>query len=188
MGVDFSNTEETSKFLEQIRQQEILYLVNCAGIVNSNKLERMPMEELENTHRINFTVPISVIKNLIPNMKKRQFGRIVNIASIAAIQHRKGSSAYASSKSALHTATRALAIEYAENQIIINAVSPGYTDTDMIHSLSKKEKEALIQQVPLQRLCSSHEIANAVLFLLSPENKFITGHNLIIDGGATLKQ
>ena len=58
----------------------------------------------------------------------------------------------------------------------------------MIHSLSKNEKERLIQQVPLKRLCSSHEIANAVLFLLSSENKFITGHNLIIDGGVTLKQ
>lgn len=186
--VNFLNIDETSKFLDQIKQQGILYLVNCAGIISNNKLESMATEELENTHWINFTVPISIIKNLIPQMKKNQFGRIVNIASIAAIQHRIGSSAYATSKSALHTATRALALEYAENQIIINAVSPGYTDTDMIHSLSKNEKERLVQQVPLKRLCSSHEIANAVLFLLSSENKFITGHNLIIDGGVTLKQ
>ena len=86
------------------------------------------------------------------------------------------------------TATRVLALELAPFNILINAVSPGYTDTDMMNTLDIETKEYLINQVPLRRLCTTKEIAETVLFLLNSENKHITGHNLIVDGGITLKQ
>lgn len=187
-AVDFSDDKQCEVFLNEISQQGINYLVNCAGIVNKSEVEKLSQKELTKTHRINFTLPIGIIKALIPSMKKNRFGRIVNIASIAALQHRAASIAYSSSKSALITATRALALELASFNILINAVSPGYTDTDMMNTLDTETKEGLIDQVPLKRLCTTKEIAEAVLFLLNSENKYITGHNLIVDGGITLKQ
>jgi len=187
-AVDFNDDKQCEVFLNEISQQGINYLVNCAGIVNKSEVEKLSQKELTKTHRINFTLPIGIIKALIPSMKKNRFGRIVNIASIAALQHRAASIAYSSSKSALITATRALALELASFNILINAVSPGYTDTDMMNTLDTETKEGLIDQVPLKRLCTTKEIAEAVLFLLNSENKYITGHNLIVDGGITLKQ
>lgn len=187
-AVDFNNEKQCEVFLNEINEQGINYLVNCAGIVNNVEVEKLSQKELLKMHRFNFALPLFIIKALIPSMKENRFGRIVNIASIAALQHRVGSISYASSKSALITATRALALELAPFNILINAVSPGYTDTDMMNTLDKKTKEDLIDQVPLKRLCTTKEIAETVLFLLNSENKYITGHNLIVDGGITLKQ
>ena len=187
-AIDFNDDEKCEVFLHEISLQGINYLVNCAGIVNQVEVEKLSQKELLKIHHINFTLPIGIIKALIPSMKKNRFGRIVNIASIAAIQHRVASIAYSSSKSALVTATRALALELAPHNILINAVSPGYTDTEMMNTLDIKTKEDLIDQVPLKRMCTTKEIAETVLFLLNPGNKHITGHNLIIDGGITLKQ
>ena len=186
--VDFDDDKQCDLFLNEISRQGINYLVNCAGIVNKVNVENLSQKELLRTNHLNFSLPIGIIKALIPSMKKNRFGRIVNIASIAALQHRVGSIAYSSSKSALITATRVLALELATFNILINAVSPGYTDTEMMNTLDIKTKEHLIDQVPLKRLCTTKEIAETVLFLLNPENKYITGHNLIIDGGITLKQ
>lgn len=187
-AVDFNDDKQCEVFLHEISQQEINYLVNCVGIVNKVEVEKLSQKELLKTHHVNFALPISIIKALIPSMKKNRFGRIVNIASIAALHHRVGSTAYASSKSALITATRALALELAPFNILINAISPGYTDTDMMNTLDIETKKCLIDQVPLKRLCTTKEIAETVLFLLNSENKYITGHNLIVDGGITLKQ
>lgn len=188
IAVDFNDYKQCEVFLREISKQEIIYLVNCAGIINIGEVEKLTQKDLLKTHLINFALPIDIIKALIPSMKKNRFGRIVNIASIAALQHRLGSIAYSSSKSALIAATRVLALELAPYNILINAVSPGYTDTDMMNTLDTKAKEFLIDQVPLKRLCTTKEIAEAVLFLLNSKNKYITGHNLIIDGGITLKQ
>lgn len=187
-AVDFNDDKQCEVFLHEISQQEINYLVNCVGIVNKVEVEKLSQKELLKTYHVNFALPISIIKALIPSMKKNRFGRIVNIASIAALHHRVGSTAYASSKSALITATRALALELAPFNILINAISPGYTDTDMMNTLDIETKKGLIDQVPLKRLCTTKEIAETVLFLLNSENKYITGHNLIVDGGITLKQ
>jgi 3-oxoacyl-[acyl-carrier protein] reductase len=187
-GIDFNDDSQCTAFFQEISQQNIRYLVNCAGVINNTDFEKLSQQELLKIHQVNFVTPMSLIKALIPSMKKSKFGRIVNIASIAALQHREGSSAYATSKAALITSTRALALEFAPFNILINAISPGYTDTDMMGSLDKDKKQHLINQVPLKRLCTPREIASVVLFLLNSENKYITGHNLIIDGGVTLKQ
>ena len=186
--VDFNDDAKCTAFIHEISQKKINYLVNCAGIINKIDFEKLSQEELLKIYQVNFITPISLIKALIPAMKKNKFGRIVNIASIAALKHREGSTAYASSKAALLSATRALALEFAPFNILINAVSPGYTDTDMMSALDKETRKYLINQVPLKRLCTTQEIAVTVLFLLNPENKYITGHNLIVDGGITLKQ
>ena len=186
--VDFSNSAQTNSFYTYLAQTNILFLVNCVGVFQSSNLDKTQEKEFKNLFNINYFTPTGVIKNVLPNMKKKKFGRIINISSIASILHREGSTAYSSSKAALLTTSRVLALEVAQYGITVNTVSPGYTETDMVDSLDSKMKNNLIQNVPLKRLCSTKQIANGVLFLLEPQNDYITGHNLIIDGGITLKQ
>ena len=164
------------------------FIVNSAGIVLNKKFEKIKETEIKEIMEVNFFGPMLLLKKLIINMGGNNFGRIVNISSVAALLHRVGSSVYSISKSSLITASRTLALELADKNILVNCVSPGYTDTEMIKTLSETEKLNLIKNVPISRLCTPKEVSNVVLFLLSPHNNFITGQNIVIDGGLTLKQ
>ena len=138
---------------------------------------------------VNFFGPMLLLKNILIKMVENNFGRIVNISSVAALVHRVGSSVYSISKSSLITASRTLALELANKNILVNCVF--HLDIliqEMIKVLSETEKLNLIKNVPISRLCTPKEVSNVVLFLLSPHNNFITGQNIIIDGGLTLKQ
>lgn len=188
IAVNFLNSSDVDDFLNEVLQLDIHFVINNAGQVFNEELEKIDSQKIEDLYKINFHIPIKIIKLLLPKMKESKFGRIVNVISIAASNYRKGSSIYSSSKSALLSASKALALEFAENNILINNVSPGYTNTGMINSLPKKNIKSLIKNVPLERLCEPNEVSKAIMFLLNPDNNFITGHNLIIDGGLTLKQ
>ena len=188
IAIDFSKEHQEDLFFSELIDHDFEMLVNAAGIFIKQPLADATHNDLFHQLNVNLTSPIGLIKSVLPGMQKRNFGRIVNITSIAASLHRPGSSLYSSSKAALLTFTRAMALELAPSDILINAISPGYTDTDMMDNLTASQKQGLINNVPLERLCKPDEVADAVLFLLAPKNKYITGHNLIIDGGVTLKQ
>jgi 3-oxoacyl-[acyl-carrier protein] reductase len=111
----------------------------------------------------------------------------VNISSIASIVTRAGLSAYSASKAALSSLTRTTALEYAGDNILVNAVCPAYTDTAMLQNLDDKARLALLDKVPLKRFAQPEDVAEMVSFLLSDKNNFITGQNMILDGGVTIQ-
>jgi 3-oxoacyl-[acyl-carrier protein] reductase len=186
--LDFIDFENRDKYFSSLVKKNYKFIVNSAGIVLNKKFDKIKETEIKELMEVNFFGPMLLLKNLIIKMGENNFGRIVNISSVAALIHRVGSSVYSISKSSLITASRTLALELANKNILVNCVSPGYTDTEMIKTLSETEKLNLIKNVPISRLCTPKEVSNVVLFLLSPHNNFITGQNIIIDGGLTLKQ
>ena len=186
--LDFIDFENRDKYFSSLVKKNYKFIVNSAGIVLNKKFDKIKETEIKELIEVNFFGPMLLLKNLIIKMGENNFGMIVNISSVAALIHRVGSSVYSISKSSLITASRTLALELSNKNILVNCVSPGYTDTEMIKTLSETEKLNLIKNVPISRLCTPKEVSNVVLFLLSPHNNFITGQNIIIDGGLTLKQ
>ena len=186
--LDFIDFENRDKYFSSLAKKNYKFIDNSAGIVLNKNFDKIKETEIKEIMEVNFFGPMLLLKNLLKKMGGNNFGRIVSISSVAALVHRVGSSVYSISKSSLITASRTLALELANKNILVNCVSPGYTDTEMIKTLSETEKLNLIKNVPISRLCTPKEVSNVVLFLLSPHNNFITGQNIIIDGGLTLKQ
>ena len=133
---------------------------------------------------INLKAAFILTKEVSKKMIKNKFGRIINIASIASERVREGRSVYSTSKFGLIGFTKTVSVELARYNILVNAVSPGFIDTEMTRTmLTKAEIKKLSSQVPMNKLGSSSDISNAVIFLCSELNTFITGHNLVVDGG-----
>jgi 3-oxoacyl-[acyl-carrier protein] reductase len=161
--------------------------VNNAGINIIKPYEKCSADEYQRLMSINLTAPFSITQQLIPGMKKRSFGRIVNIASIWSEISKPRRSLYTTSKTGLVGFTRSLAVENASSNILVNAVSPGFTRTEMTkESLSADEIKTLSEQIPIGRFAEPNEIAQTVLFLCSDLNTYITGQNIVVDGGFTL--
>ena len=147
----------------------------------------MSDHDYEKLLNINLAAPFKVVKQIIPSMKKNRYGRIVNISSIWSQISKSNRSLYTVSKSGLSGFTRALAIEYGKENILVNSISPGFTFTELTkNSLSNEEIKKLSNQIPLRRFSEPVEIANSVLFLASDMNTYITGTNIFIDGGFTI--
>ena len=182
---DLSTEEGIEKliiFLSKIKKIDIL--VNNAGINFSEDNANFSTEKYEKLMNVNLKAPFVITKVVSRKMIKNKFGRIINISSIASERVRAGRSAYSASKFGLVGFTKTLSIELAKYNILVNSVSPGFIATDMTRTmLSKKEIKKLSKQVPMQRLGNPGDISNAVIFLSSQMNQFITGHNLIVDGG-----
>ena len=158
-------------------------IVNNAAI---NPLNDIPYASTEETMRVNYFSPLEIIQQCLPYMCNQQFGRIINIGSIWINLARAKRSAYASSKSALHSLTMSLTAEYSCKNILTNTVSPGFIGTDLTFSNnSKEELENIVKSIPVKRMGKVQEVADLVYFLSSKENGFICGQNLIIDGGYT---
>ena len=133
---------------------------------------------------VNLKAPFLITQAVSKKMIKHRYGRIINICSILSEKSKSGKSAYSSSKFGLVGLTKTLSIELAKYNILVNAVSPGFIETEMTKLMLKKnEIMSFTKQVPLKRLGKTEDIASAVIFLSSDLNCFITGHNLIIDGG-----
>ena len=170
------------KFLAKYNKIDIL--VNNAGINYSELNLEFSLQKFNNLMNVNLKAPLFITSEVSKKMKKNKFGRIINISSIAATRVREGRTAYSASKFALEGFTKTLSIELAKYNILVNAVAPGFIDTDMTRKmLTKKEIKNLSDQVPLKKLGSTKDIANAVIFLASDMNNFINGHSLVVDGG-----
>lgn len=170
------------KFIAKYNKIDIL--VNNAGINYSELNLEFSLQKFNNLMNVNLKAPIFITSEVSKKMKKNKFGRIINISSIAATRVREGRTAYSASKFALEGFTKTLSVELAKYNILVNAVAPGFIDTDMTRKmLTKKEIKNLSDQVPLKKLGSTKDIANAVIFLASDMNNFINGHSLVVDGG-----
>jgi 3-oxoacyl-[acyl-carrier protein] reductase len=158
-------------------------LVNNAGITRDNLLMRMKEEEWSDIINTNLTSIYRVSKACLRSMMKNRSGRIISIASVVGLTGNPGQSNYAAAKAGILGFTKSLAREIGSRGITVNAVAPGFIDTDMTRALPEDAKEALIGQIPLQKLGAVEDIANAVTFLASKKASYITGETLNVNGG-----
>ncbi|AUN30389.1 acetoacetyl-CoA reductase [Niveispirillum cyanobacteriorum] len=158
-------------------------LVNNAGITRDGTMHRMSFEQWNAVIQTNLTSCFNTCRAVIDGMRERNFGRIVNIGSINGQAGQYGQVNYAAAKSGIHGFTKALAQEGAAKGITVNAIAPGYIDTDMVRAVPADVLKKIVAKVPVGRLGQASEIARGVLFLVADEGGFITGSTLSINGG-----
>ena len=165
------------------RHGRIDILVNNAGISIDQLLLRVSAKDLEMTWATNVNGAVYCAKACIRPMMKKRWGRIINLSSVVAESGNAGQAVYASSKAALLGLTRSLAREYASRGITVNAVSPGFIETDMTADLPEAARQGIVDQTPLGRIGRPEEVAAAVVFLASEEAGYITGQVVRVNGG-----
>ncbi|MEI9983791.1 MAG: acetoacetyl-CoA reductase [Aliidongia sp.] len=182
---DVSNFEACSAGVEKITAElgPIDIVVNNAGITRDTTIHRMTSEQWQHVIDTNLTSCFNLARLVIDGMRARNFGRIVNIGSINGQAGQYGQVNYAAAKSGIHGFTKALAQEGAAKGITVNAIAPGYIDTDMVRAVPPNVLEKIVAKIPVGRLGQASEIARGVLFLVADEGGFITGSTLSINGG-----
>ena len=173
--------EAVSKTFSSMENPSIL--VNNAGITKDTLIMRMKTEQWDDVLNLNLRSAFLLAKSVIKPMMKARYGRIINMTSVIGIRGNAGQSNYAASKAGLIGFTKSLARELGPRNITVNAVAPGYIETEMTDSLPEKVKEGILQQVPLGRMGQPKDIARAVYFLAHPQSDYITGQVLNVDGG-----
>ncbi len=158
-------------------------LVNNAGITRDGTLHRMDFEQWNQVLQTDLSSCYNMCRNVIDGMRERGFGRIVNIGSVNGQAGQYGQVNYAAAKSGIHGFTKALALEGAAKGITVNAIAPGYVDTDMVRAVPEKVLEKIIGTIPVGRLGYASDIARAVMFLVEDDAGFVTGSTLSINGG-----
>jgi len=158
-------------------------LVNNAGITRDGTMHRMTYEQWKAVLDTNLSGCFNTCRCVIESMRERSFGRIVNIGSINGQAGQYGQVNYAAAKSGIHGFTKALAQEGASAGITVNAIAPGYVDTDMVRAVPKDVLEKIVAKIPMRRLGRAEDIARGVLFLVADDADFVTGATLSINGG-----
>ncbi|MEO1192055.1 MAG: acetoacetyl-CoA reductase [Pseudomonadota bacterium] len=158
-------------------------VVNNAGITRDATMHRMDQAAWQAVIDTNLGSCFNVCRNVIDSMRAQKFGRIVNIGSINGQAGQIGQVNYAAAKSGIHGFTKALAQETARLGITVNAIAPGYVDTDMVRAVPPEILEKIIAKIPVQRLGIAHDIARTVLFLVADDASFITGSTVSVNGG-----
>ena len=183
--LNVTDTASVEACLEQIKIQfgEIDILVNNAGITRDNLLMRMKDDEWFDIMQTNLTSVFRLSKAVLRSMMKKRFGRIITIGSVVGSMGNAGQTNYAAAKAGVLGFTKSLAKEVASRGITVNAVSPGFIDTDMTKELSEEQKTAIFSQVPANRLGQPEEIAATVAFLASTHAAYITGETVHVNGG-----
>ncbi len=184
--VDFTDIEQTEMFAKEVASGDFQILVNNAGINKIDTVENVNMTDYDRIQQVNVRAPFLLSKSVLPAMRRKKWGRIVNIGSVFGVVGKTMRGAYSTSKSALYGMTASMAAEVASDNVLINCVSPGFIDTELTSSiLDKNGIEEIIKVVPMGRLGKPNEVAALVLWLVGPGNSFISGQNIIIDGGFT---
>ncbi|MFW2373236.1 MAG: 3-oxoacyl-ACP reductase FabG [Gammaproteobacteria bacterium] len=161
----------------------ISILVNNAGITRDNLLMMMKDEQWDDIIQTNLTSIFRLSKAVVRPMMKARKGRIINIASVVGLTGNPGQTNYAAAKAGILGFSKSLAREIGSRNITVNTVAPGFIDTDMTRALPEEQRDALIKQIPLNRLGDPQDIANAVAFLASPQAAYITGETINVNGG-----
>jgi 3-oxoacyl-[acyl-carrier protein] reductase len=161
-------------------------IINNAGINPLAGITEIEEKDFGDTIQVNLTAPLKLIQGLVPSMKQRQYGRIVNISSIWGSLSKARRISYSSSKSGINGMTRAIAVELAPFNILVNSVAPGYVNTELTKQNNTSDEIASIaRNIPAGRLAEPKEIAEVVSFLVSDTNTYLTGQVLYVDGGFT---
>jgi len=185
---DVTSLEQMQQAVEQTAQEfgSLDVMVNNAGITRDNLLIRMSQEEWDKVIAINLTGVFNGVKAASRFMMKQRSGSIINISSVVGIIGNAGQVNYAASKAGVIGLTKAAAREVAKRGVRVNAVAPGYIATRMTEQLPEEAREALLAQIPLQRLGQPEDVARAVLFLASDASSYVTGHVIRVDGGMAM--
>ena len=182
---DVANFEDCEKFVKQTieRFEQIDVLVNNAGITKDMLLMRMKKEDFEQVIDTNLVGTFNVTKNVVPYMMKARSGRIINISSVVGISGNAGQTNYSASKAGIIGFTKSLAKEIASRNILVNAVAPGFIETNMTDVLKDDVKQEIAKNIPLKRMGTAQDVANVVKFLASDDSSYITGQVINVDGG-----
>ena len=161
-------------------------LVNNAGITKDNLIMKMKEEDFDAVIDINLKGTFNTIKHVSRQMLKQKSGKIVNISSVSGVLGNAGQANYSASKAGVIGLTKSMARELATRQINVNAVAPGFIDTDMTEAMSEEAKSAVAAQIPFGRTGAAKEVADVVAFLVSEEAAYITGQVISVDGGMAM--
>jgi 3-oxoacyl-[acyl-carrier protein] reductase len=183
--LDVTDNEQISNLVKNIIKDfgAVDILVNNAGITLDNILLRMKDDEWDNVINTNLSSIFKVSKSVLRGMIKKRAGRIISITSVVGAMGNPGQSNYAASKAGIIGFTKSLAREVGSRGVTVNAIAPGFIETDMTSNLPEEQKEALTSQIPMARLGSVDEVAKAVLFLASDNGSYITGQTIHVNGG-----
>ena len=183
---DISQTNNLENFIEEATKQlegKLDCIVNNAGITQDNLAIRMSIEEWQKVIDINLTSTFLISKFAIKKMLKNKKGKIINITSVVGHTGNLGQTNYTASKAGIIAMSKSLAIEYAKKNINVNCISPGFIKTAMTDKIDEKFKEVIISKIPSARLGEPEDVANAVIFLASPQSDYINGETLHVNGG-----
>ncbi len=182
---DVSNFDDTKRLVDEVINEfgVIDVLVNNAGITKDMLILRMQKEDFESVINVNLTGTFNVTKNVVPYMMKKRNGRIINISSVVGISGNAGQTNYSASKAGIIGFTKSLAKEVASRNILVNAVAPGFIETDMTSVLKDDVKAEIAKNIPLRRMGTADDVANVVKFLASDDSSYITGQVISVDGG-----
>lgn len=182
---DVSDFQQTADGIAKIESEfgPVDVLVNNAGITRDGTMHRMSFENWDAVIQTNLSSCFNTCKAVIEGMRSRGFGRIINVGSVNGQAGQYGQVNYAAAKSGIHGFTKALALEGAGKGITVNAIAPGYVDTDMVRAVPPEVLVKIIKTIPVGRLGRPEDIANSVAFLVDDESGFITGSTLSINGG-----
>jgi len=185
---DVSSEESVAQAVEQIKKETgpVEILVNNAGITRDMLFMRMDKEKWDSVLSVNLTGAYLTSKAVIRDMAKSHFGRIINISSVVGLIGNAGQANYSASKAGLLGLTKSLAKEFGQRNVTVNAVAPGFIETKMTEVLSDDVKSAFLQNIPMKKMGTPEDVANAVLFLASELSSYITGQVIQVDGGMVM--
>ena len=184
-NLNFNDSKSLDESLKLISEEhkDLSVIVNNAGITEDSIILRMKQEQWEKVIQANLSSNFSIIKNLLPNMIKQKYGKIIGISSVVAISGNPGQSNYVAAKSGMIGFYKSLALEVASRNINVNVISPGFITSPMTDKLNDKQKDQILQKIPMNRFGQPNEIANLVKFLSSDYSNYITGQNFHVNGG-----
>lgn len=185
--LNLSDKRSISEFVEKNKNLKLYALINNAGINNPQWVDELDDNNITETIQVNLVAPILLARSLVPILKKNKIAHIVNISSMFGIITRSRQVLYSATKFGINGVTKALAVELADDKILVNSVCPGFVYTDLTGKNSPEKNKQLAKDVPLGRFAKPQEIANLVEFLISDKNTYITGETILIDGGYTAK-
>ena len=185
LRVNVASETEVSEFVKRVMEEtgRIDVLVNNAGITRDGLVVRMRESDWDDVLDINLKGAFHCIKAAAKIMLKQRYGRIINVTSVVGASGNPGQANYVASKAGIIGLTKAVAKELASRNITVNAVAPGFVETDMTNSLTDKAREAMVAQIPLRRAGTAEDIAAAVVFLASDHAAYITGQVIHVNGG-----
>lgn len=182
---DYEEVEQMIQYVEQ-KYKKIDILINNAGITRDGLIMRMSEKDFDDVIDVNLKGTFNCIRHVARQMIKQRCGRIVNMSSVVGIAGNAGQVNYAASKAGVIGITKSAAKELAARGITVNAIAPGYIDTDMTRVLSDDIKDGIVSQIPLKRMGQVSDIADAAAFLVSDRASYITGQVLSVDGGMNM--
>lgn len=185
---DISKFEEVEKLIKAAKEKfnKIDIMVNNAGVTIDNLLVRMKEEDFDNVINVNLKGVFNCLKAITPVMLRQRGGAIINISSVVGLTGNAGQVNYAASKAGVIGMTKSLAKELGSRGITVNAVAPGFIETDMTHDLNEEYRKKIQQEIPLKRFGTADDVADVVSFLAGDDAKYITGQVIHVDGGMVM--